>query len=209
MNTDIILPNVRFMFWISRPERAGAFVKLTLHPGQTISHGERIASDEGWTAMGFEITYEPWGTLKATVWHDGVGCDGRLSGSTEAQADIIHCTNDGQPVWCSPSYSQRDYSAQAEAGPSKPNRTEDIFHEWDSANAAMERAEHLEDAPMPLDTGGTWQQGLEAEEIRRFIDEVQRADSPMARFEERSGYVVCSICGRDHHVTVCPDILSE
>lgn len=108
----IILPNVRFWFWVSRIEGAGGFVKLTLRPGETISHGERARTEEGWTALGFEITYETWGTLRATAFHDGVDCDGRLSGSNEAQADIIHCTEDGQPIWCSPSYAQRDYAAE-------------------------------------------------------------------------------------------------
>ena len=47
----------------------------------------------------------------------------------------------------------------------------------------LERKVMGEDAPMPLDTGGSWPAG-----VREFVDEVKRADSPMdramARFEE-------------------------
>lgn len=46
INGDTILPNVRSWFYVSRIDREGTSVKLTLHPGQTISHDEPCATED-------------------------------------------------------------------------------------------------------------------------------------------------------------------
>lgn len=105
---DIILPNVRFRLWVSRVGASGSWVKVTLRPGQVIACGYTTPTTEGWDSCYTQVTYDACGPYLTAK----VGSEGRTSWRDEAEADIITCSDDGQPIWCSPSYALRDASAE-------------------------------------------------------------------------------------------------
>lgn len=108
----IVLPNVRFNFWLHRGWWGGGNeVRITLHPGQTINHYSCRPADEG--SVHTLLSYDLDGFLHVTIHKEGTDCDGRSSRTVSAEANIIDCTEDGKPIWCTPSYSQRDYTAEA------------------------------------------------------------------------------------------------
>ncbi len=78
-------PNARF--WI-----VGAFgstVKLTLKPGQSLSHYVEYAHEEGWASEHSEYKYD--GQTVTHRWEtDGRDCDGRLTKSAASACDVGH-----------------------------------------------------------------------------------------------------------------------
>lgn len=105
----IILPNVRLWVYVSRVNAPGNLVKLTIRPGEGISRSYFGRSGEGRSKVGFDLSYDRLqACLSFTRFKDGTDCDGRHSSSWTKEANIIDCTDDGQPIWCEPSYRLYD-----------------------------------------------------------------------------------------------------
>ena len=111
----IIGRNARFTVYIN-----GADVRITLRPGQMLSHHWGHATDEGydsgsdtWKHEGDHISWQ-WGT-------DGRDCDGRLSHGGESTATELTGNrvenysepDSDYPVWQSLHSYQHDYRAEA------------------------------------------------------------------------------------------------
>jgi len=107
------MENARFWVYIN-----GAHVKLTLEPGQSLTHTGGGDCDEGyswdmdtWTHSGTEVVHD-----YTTESRD---CDGRYSRAGASVAPIgslAHRWNPyakmWQPAWDQQTYSQRDHSAE-------------------------------------------------------------------------------------------------
>jgi hypothetical protein len=93
------------------------FVRIKIAMGETLHHGYREATDEGWYFEGIRWECNSDGILREQV-HDGVDCDGRL---TQYHTDFAtHCNLNAfeyegvkLPVWDDVEAHQRDYSAEA------------------------------------------------------------------------------------------------
>lgn len=126
MDTTRIDPTRNARFWVWGPD---GWVKLTLKPGQSLTHKSGGPHEEGWSYT--DITWQHQGTYLAT---DQVtnsrDCDGRLDRYWEATATKLEPyydhhdpkTNEYQqsgtlvgdrPVWEEESASQRDHTAEA------------------------------------------------------------------------------------------------
>ena len=108
--------NARFWAWVN-----GAYVKLTLEPGQRLSWHKGECHDEGWSSL-----EESWELSRDGVWierewvSDGTDCDGRLTrgGEMLAKADgstFMDYSGDGYfcPDWVDAAEWQRDQYAEA------------------------------------------------------------------------------------------------
>ena len=122
-------PSARFWVWWN-----DGWVKLTLRPGQTLSHGYSGPTDEGWSSEHHNYEYDAE-TLCVTshCTSDGSDCDGRLTRyyDCECRVDDLHAVPppplDEQafcrrsirefwpmrPLWKKIGSSQRDYNAEA------------------------------------------------------------------------------------------------
>ena len=114
--------NVRF--WVhnwSHPNSPP--VKITLKPGQSLSHEHGGPTDEGWNYESQTWIHEG-DCIRLDTFSDGVDCDGRLStGGTYycmIGEDLSNRTYEdmesyipGVPVWTEEDSFQRDYSAEA------------------------------------------------------------------------------------------------
>lgn len=116
MNAHTSPPNARF--WHYGPHGP---VKLTLRPGQSLTHSTGGRTDEGWSRSSMQWTHE--GDAVLLEWcDDGSDCDGRLtqtgggrcalgrlaSGESDPEApEVIY------PAWQTGVASVRDYSAEA------------------------------------------------------------------------------------------------
>jgi hypothetical protein len=98
-------------------------VKITLKPGQSLSHGYGAGTDEGWNYHSETWTHDG-DYIRLDTFSDGVDCDGRLStGGTYycmIGEDLTGLTFEdmasyvgGVPVWTEEDSFQRDYSAEA------------------------------------------------------------------------------------------------
>ncbi len=104
----ILLPNVRFWFLVQRVNRPRSFVKIAIRPGQRIEHRERGTDAKMQNAFGFRLTYSEDCDGMLTLELFKYDTDGRISHLEGFEADIINCTDDGQPIWCAPSYRLYD-----------------------------------------------------------------------------------------------------
>jgi hypothetical protein len=116
--------NARFWFWIN-----GGWVKITLKPGQSLSHYIAWSHDEGWSSESNQWTHQ--GDSVECSWAmDGKDCDGRLTRHGELNCslcclDSISMSEDDEgnirpgnegifvPDWQKASSGQRDYAAEA------------------------------------------------------------------------------------------------
>ena len=94
-------------------------VKLTLRPGQSLTHSTGGRTDEGWSQSSTRWTHE--GETVHLEWcDDGSDCDGRLTrtGENRCALDRLHngnvCPEFGivYPDWQEARVSVRDYSAE-------------------------------------------------------------------------------------------------
>ena len=114
------MKNARFWTWAN-----GAYVKLTLKPGQRLSWSRFIREDEGWSESGETWELSRDGLAIILEWYsDGCDCDGRLSngGDMIASADPFTFEPSPQcapgeiimrPDWQDGDQYQRDYQAEA------------------------------------------------------------------------------------------------
>ena len=113
--------NVRF--WTHNYCTGSALVRITLKPGQSLSHGYGSETDEGWNYESQTWTHDG-DYIRLDTFSDGVDCDGRLStGGTYycmIGEDLSNHTYEemepyvpGVPVWTEEDSFQRDYSAEA------------------------------------------------------------------------------------------------
>jgi hypothetical protein len=122
------LPNARFWAYIN-----GSPVRLTLKPGEEISHQEGGRTDEGFDYTGTSWYYD---TLCCAIVRDTTrcarDCDGRLDQRSTYRALVAHLRDGGEPCleytdrlslphwqgvrwpqWTEGRVTQRDYSAEA------------------------------------------------------------------------------------------------
>lgn len=108
--------NARFWTWLN-----GAYVKLTLKPGQTLSWGQGGPTDEGWSSVeeSWELSEDGEVIVRECV-TDGSDCDGRLTQGTTMIASADGATfcdyaGDGhfRPDWQRDDAWQRDQYAEA------------------------------------------------------------------------------------------------
>ena len=125
------VPNARFWEYIH-----DGWVKLTLRPGQGLSHWHGAPDDEGYSRE--ENSWAHLGDHVTNVWHfDARDCDGRISRSGASQCPLdrlqqhpavigdwrafdlhppdpnIYSTTLLRPAWQKLNCRQRDYSAEA------------------------------------------------------------------------------------------------
>ena len=115
--------NARFWAYIN-----GGPVKITLRPGQTLSHYQAWATDEGWASEG--DTWEHTGDgVEHEYASDGADCDGRLSSGGDSycalcdlragnypyitEGDDLEMWEDVRyPAWQDAGGYRRDYQAE-------------------------------------------------------------------------------------------------
>lgn len=118
----------------------GGLVKITLKPGQSITHFRGGPTEEGWFLEETTWYYDPYlDAVRCHTINDGVDCDGRLSHADEAISTLedlrmvtakkVYWTLDGgasfypklddrykaikKPRWETLESYQRDYAAEA------------------------------------------------------------------------------------------------
>lgn len=108
------MKNARFNVWIN-----DGLVKITLKPGQTLSHYKFERTDEGWHSEAVEWEHGGEGVTRNS-YSSGVDCDGRLDCQYEDYCPLSDLTNwevDGEdykmPDWQDVRSSQRDHYAEA------------------------------------------------------------------------------------------------
>ena len=110
-------PNARFWTWLN-----GDYVKITLRPGQSLTHYSGGPCEEGWS---YETqVWRHAGYAVFSSWAvEAKDCDGRLDqfGSSQCAIDQLNpgyefeLTSNVQamPHWNNDDISQRDYAAEA------------------------------------------------------------------------------------------------
>lgn len=88
-------------FWTMHPETKD-WVRVSLRDGDAITvGGNRRKTDEGWTLSGVTFTRDG-DSITAIHFHDGVDCDGRLSGGFSltwaAGGNLRRCAIDDAPL---------------------------------------------------------------------------------------------------------------
>ena len=101
------MSNARFRQWIN-----GAWVTLTLTPGQELNWGHGGATEEGWSLVSHSWLLEG-GTIHHSLVTDGCDCDGRLTNYRMSMARVEDISRDRDPVWLSCEETQRDQFAEA------------------------------------------------------------------------------------------------
>ncbi len=91
---------------------AGSIVRLTLRPGQVLSHETSGPTDEGWYMRG-EAWHHDGDEIRREWCSDGADCDGRLSRGGTDFWDGLTLNDYGYPDWQEQNSSQRDYRAEA------------------------------------------------------------------------------------------------
>ena len=104
-------------FWV---QNADDFVKLTLRPGQSLSHSQGRPTDEGWASLARTWSYDlPEFLVRCEYVDDEVDCDGRLTRGVELECPLHRLealtfnATPPLPFWekRAPSW-QRDYQAE-------------------------------------------------------------------------------------------------
>lgn len=100
----------------------GAPVKLTIRPGQTLSHYQGGPTDEGWSSEATTWELDKAGKLlRRESTTDGADCDGRLSSGYDAIAladpaefmPLYYSPELSRPDWRDAGGWQRDHTAEA------------------------------------------------------------------------------------------------
>ncbi len=105
--------NIRFNVHMN-----GGVVKMTLKPGESLTHHSYEPNDEGYNAASETWSFKD-GYLCLDVFTHGRDCDGRVSSTTELRcpADRVNAGRNGYgdptPEWDRTSSRHRDYSAEA------------------------------------------------------------------------------------------------
>jgi hypothetical protein len=106
-------------FWIYR----NCPTKLTLRPGQVLTHSTFTAADEGWRSEGHVWEYDGE-VVSKEHFTDGTDCDGRLQEYDSASCPVGRLKDGPQlfeqdlgviayPCWEYDESGQRDFSAEA------------------------------------------------------------------------------------------------
>ena len=120
--------NVRF--WIHCPGNVdGGFVKITLHPDESLSWWSGGPTEEGWSSTVISWCYDAHlGIVTQDISRDGSDCDGRLSSGkvwicpiadlaveqpNDYCLDNYNCLGVMLPAWMEENAWQRDYAAEA------------------------------------------------------------------------------------------------
>ena len=110
-------PNARFWTWLN-----GDYVKITLRPGQSLTHYSGGPCEEGWS---YEAeTWEHDGDYVISTWAmEAKDCDGRIDRLYCCRCKVselnpgyeyeLASTVQAMPHWEDGSSSQRDYAAEA------------------------------------------------------------------------------------------------
>ena len=120
-NRLTVLPlyrNARFWHWFN-----DGWVKLTLHPGESLSWGWFRRDSEGWTRYNVTWSYDGLVVSRRSM-DEGRDCDGRLDRYGEDQCSrdrlngrLVIDRSPGDPLfrpdWQPVEFVQRDYSAEA------------------------------------------------------------------------------------------------
>lgn len=103
--------NARFLVWVN-----GDQAKITLRPGQSLTHYQHYKTDEGWGSETVTWSYPDDAPVISRDWFtDGTDCDGRLcrGGEDECSIDDLGCHNDGEyPSWRESGSYQHDQYAE-------------------------------------------------------------------------------------------------
>lgn len=102
-------PNARLWVWTA----TGELARITLRPGQRLTHIVGGPTDEGWRVNG--VTWSHDGARVSVIsWHDGCDCDGRLAGGWTGETDGLPAsTLDTVPEFREIGDWRRDYAAEA------------------------------------------------------------------------------------------------
>lgn len=109
------LPNARFWTWIN-----GQTTKVTLRPGQSLSHYQWERTDEGWSSEFHSWEYTD-NLIRRYCVSDGRDCDGRLTQEQVAECPVVDLASGYSdleervryPEWTEEGRSQRDEYAEA------------------------------------------------------------------------------------------------
>jgi hypothetical protein len=105
--------NARFWSW-----QDGGWVKLTLRPGESLSHHTYRVTDEGYSARSSTWTHTG-GCVELACEDSGRDCDGTVESWREMACPLADLGarfgHDGTPIpeWQETSARQRDHSAEA------------------------------------------------------------------------------------------------